>query len=879
MGLSARIVCKCLPVILFLLPLAARAGTPGEVKNLEVTAYDPATGRISLSFDPACGAADHHIEYGPLEDVRTYSYSGQDCGIGTSGVYDQFNPGPGSYFFILVGDDGVSVEGSYGFSMINGVMSERPENTLDPICSMVQDLTQSCDVVRIDVVESIGVADGSQVLPSVLIDVTEIIGVADGSQVLRPILIDVTENIGVNDAPAPEPSIFVVVAETINVADAPIVLPPVLVDVTESIGVADGPQVLQPILIDVTEVIGVADSPATEEMGSLSRTGASVTGAGDLNQDGMNDWLAGAPSYQATGGLIEAGAVAVYFGSEDPAERITADLIFEGAAAHDRAGVSVSGNFDFNGDGKPDIMIGAEQVNRTRDHDPGAGCDAGAPCGAGKVYLIYFDPNDPAFSSSPLRLADVGVTIPGVVFEGAALGDQAGFAVAGAGWINAGSGQDILIGAPGRDTSCGNDTGAVYAIFDAPALSGTVRLDKVACTHSAVPCPVGGEIAGVVYEGAAAGDRLGFSTAFVGGVVRNPGADLSLSDGDIGMGAPGSDSGGSESGTVYVADTGYAAIDTDTVKVSSIGATTAGIQIRGTQVGEHLGWVIGAGGDSRSDGVPDMLIGAPSYNVGLRIDAGRVIHTSEAFVTGIFQADDVGGTIGGVIWLGAAEQDNLGLALDGVGDVTADGFDDVVLGAPFTDPVVGARVRADAGSAYLIEGLRASGGAGTVSVSEIGVSVAGEELVGNEAGEHVGSSIADTSDIDANGDADFIVGAPDRDSSSGDPDAGRVYLVLDSEPEQVSSCGPEGCTADDRDPRSRKFSDSVRTAHIPIRQNLASRIPRGETPDLNFFKSARRVDPWIRVGSVVRYCYPDFDSRTCRQPILETPAKTIPAYR
>jgi len=817
-----------------LLPtMAARASTPGEAKDLEVAGHDPATGKISLSFVPACGSTDHHIEYGLIQDVRTYSYSGQDCGIGSTGVYDQFNPGSGSYFFVVVGDDGVSIEGSYGKSLIDGAMSERPENTLDPVCSLVQDLSQSCDVfqVLIDVTEAIGVADGLQVLPSLSIDVTEVIGVADGPQILPSLSIDVTEVIGVADAPVLEPSIFLVVAETIGVTDAPVVLPPVRVDVVEAIGVADGPQVLPSLSIDVVEAIGVADGPqvlpslsigvieaigvtdglqvlppvlidVTEAIGvvdaltpapfikglaSQSRTGAAVAGAGDLDQDGMNDWLTGAPSHQAQSGPVEAGAVAVYFGSADPAELTKADLIFEGAAAHDRAGVTVAGEFDFNGDGMLDILIGAEQVNRTADDDSGAGCDAGAPCGAGKVYLIYFDPNDPVFSSSPLNLAEVGVTIPGVVFEGAALGDRAGFAVAGGGRINAGTGQDILIGTPGRDTARGMDSGTVYAIFDDPELSGTVSLDKVACTLQPVPCPVADEIAGMVYEGAAAGDRLGFSCAFVGDVVRNPGPNSFLTDRDIGMGAPGTDSSGDDSGTIYVADTGGVGIDTDTVEVRSIGVTIPGIQIRGTQIGEQLGWVINAGGDSRSDGVPDLLIGAPFYDVDILKDAGRVIHTSEAFTTGNYSADDVGATIGGIIWTGAAEQDNLGRALDGVDDVTADGFNDVVLGAPFNDPVLDDTVQTDAGSVYLIEGLPASGGSGTVSVSEVGVSVAGKKLAGEQAGEHAGSSIAGTSDIDDNGDDDFVVGAPGRDSSGGDPDAGRVYLVLKSEPERAGS--------------------------------------------------------------------------------------------
>jgi hypothetical protein len=126
-------------------PGRAAAATPGEATNLVVTGYDPVTGDISIAWTNGCAAADHHIEYGVLQDMPTYTYSGQVCGLGTGGSYAAFNPGPGSYFFFIVADDGASVEGSYGTAWIGGVASERPENTLDQACARVQELDQRCD--------------------------------------------------------------------------------------------------------------------------------------------------------------------------------------------------------------------------------------------------------------------------------------------------------------------------------------------------------------------------------------------------------------------------------------------------------------------------------------------------------------------------------------------------------------------------------------------------------------------------------------------------------------------------------------------------------------------------------------------------------------
>ncbi len=135
--------------VISLLVLAGGAGgaaaTPGEATDLIVTSFDSGSGHISFTYAPACGAADHHIEFGPLDGVAAYAYSGQVCGIGTSGAYATFDPGPGSYFFLVVGDDGIGIEGSYGTSFIDGVFTERPQDTLDPACPRVQDLSQRCD--------------------------------------------------------------------------------------------------------------------------------------------------------------------------------------------------------------------------------------------------------------------------------------------------------------------------------------------------------------------------------------------------------------------------------------------------------------------------------------------------------------------------------------------------------------------------------------------------------------------------------------------------------------------------------------------------------------------------------------------------------------
>ncbi|MGH9868036.1 MAG: choice-of-anchor V domain-containing protein [Candidatus Polarisedimenticolia bacterium] len=121
--------------------------TPGEASGsglppLEVTGLDPATGNMTLTYGPACGATGHSLYFGPLAAVASYGWSGAVCGIGSSGSVASFNPGTGSYFFVIVARNSTK-EGSYGLSFDGTTSTERPPFT--GACGVVQDLTASCD--------------------------------------------------------------------------------------------------------------------------------------------------------------------------------------------------------------------------------------------------------------------------------------------------------------------------------------------------------------------------------------------------------------------------------------------------------------------------------------------------------------------------------------------------------------------------------------------------------------------------------------------------------------------------------------------------------------------------------------------------------------
>jgi len=112
--------------------------TPGEATELRVLGFDAGSGNLAVWYTPACQASDHDLYFGPLDQVSTYGWSGSECGIGASGMYSAFAPGPGSYFFVVTGHGG-GIEGSYGRSTTGAERNPSPVS-----CGRAQDLTSPC---------------------------------------------------------------------------------------------------------------------------------------------------------------------------------------------------------------------------------------------------------------------------------------------------------------------------------------------------------------------------------------------------------------------------------------------------------------------------------------------------------------------------------------------------------------------------------------------------------------------------------------------------------------------------------------------------------------------------------------------------------------
>ncbi|MCY7362767.1 MAG: integrin alpha, partial [Ignavibacteria bacterium] len=87
--------------------------------------------------------------------------------------------------------------------------------------------------------------------------------------------------------------------------------------------------------------------------------GRSVASAGDVNGDGFDDVIIGAPNNNAGG--INAGRAYIYFGGT--IINTDVDVILTGAGVINYLGTSVSSAGDVNGDGYDDVIVGANGYN------------------------------------------------------------------------------------------------------------------------------------------------------------------------------------------------------------------------------------------------------------------------------------------------------------------------------------------------------------------------------------------------------------------------------------------------------------------------------------------------------------------------------------
>ncbi|WP_170359893.1 FG-GAP repeat protein [Ruegeria arenilitoris] len=440
--------------------------------------------------------------------------------------------------------------------------------------------------------------------------------------------------------------------------------------------------------------------------------GQSVSSAGDINGDGFDDVILGAPgnfSYTAN----FSGAYVVYgkasgFSDIDLGTLSASDgfsILGENSALAGPPyglGAVVADAGDVNGDGIDDFLVNYP-------------ASAAGGSYAGETYVLYGKTSGfTDIDVSNLSAAD------GFTIEGANSVDYSGFRSSSAGDINGDGFDDLIIGGGFSN----NFDGGAHVIFG----SGTGLPD----------IDLGNLSAGAGFEISTnqSGIQLGEAVAGIGD-VNGDGID------DIALSARSDPSGNLQAGLVYVIygkTSGFSDIDIDNLSPAD-GFTITG-QFDGVQ-GDFIGSSMSAAGDMNGDGIDDFLIGTFGGSGNVYVVYGKAGGFSDLDLTNF---DDTDGFI---------IQGNLaGRIVDLIGDINGDGADDII--------ITGSKSTGE-GGAFVVYGKPSGPTTGDDNLTGTN----GDDTIKLLGGADVYDGLAGNDDINGGGGNDTINGGADADVISG----------------------------------------------------------------------------------------------------------------
>lgn len=549
---------------------------------------------------------------------------------------------------------------------------------------------------------------------------------------------------------------------------------------------------------------GANPNPATifNTAGYSIHTGWSVSTAGDVNGDGYSDVIVG-DWRDEIGSETSEGTAFIFHGSPTGVNTVPATII-EGNQVNAKLGRSVSTAGDVNGDGYADVIIGAQGYSNGQTFEGAAFVHLGSATGVSSSAYLRYEGNGISFGmgESVSTAGDVNgdgysdmiVGVPGqnrarIYFGGTSnvsatpsfirlsgmAGAHLGWSVANAGDVNGDGYTDAIFGAP--DGALGQPGeglayvhyGSATGLSPVPNVTLQVNVNNAAfgkCVASAgdvngdgyadvivgAPGAPGGGAA-YIFNGSPAGlnptialqlngsPGSGFATSvFTAGDLDGDGFS------DVIIGAPGSD----EAYIYMGSSTGL-----DPTPAATLAATLPG---------SEFGHAVSTAGDVNGDGYSDVIVGAPSYS-GAYPDQGA-LYIFHGSITGI-------STTYSYLLNPSVSGRRVGWSVAGAGDVNGDGYFDVIAGA------------------YSASVPEANEGIGIVLFgSPSGITASGNTVLQqNQIGANLGTSVAEAGDVNGDGYADVVIGAPNFDN--GELNEGGVWVYLGGPAGIVSNVGVE----------------------------------------------------------------------------------------